>query len=1381
MDPQSTMARIAPRRRFACAMHTAAALAVLAFSPLYAADLTIDDGVVVKFGRDAGLTVRDGLVARGNVTFTSLSDETIAGRTGQAAATAAAGDWRGIRVEPYVLPTQLDLTGALIRFAGGAGGAGLDLRAQNYTLNFLSFRQNLMGLRVVGGSPQLDGVTFAQNAVGLASTDATPRIQGSEFLASTSFGVQNTTPTSVVTATGNWWGAATGPTDPAGNPSGTGDRVTAGVSYGSFAATQPLIQCTLVPASGSYTTNDPAVLLALACRNATEYRLSDSVNFGSTPFTAMTASATYNLPAIPGARTLYAEYRGASGQTRVVATPSPITYTPAVPVVSFVAPAANATITDNVVIEVTATDRGAVRDVAFWVDNQNIATVAQPVAGQPGTYRTTWNIDGFANGTRVLRAVATNTDGRPSEVTRSVNLARPDSVPPSISTLTFNGAALNDGATITAPGSLAATVTDAGGLRSVVVTVDGTNVPGVGQSGTVFSVLLDFDAFANGARTVRVIATDNAGNTTTVARAINLNIAPPSPPSITAPVNNANVGQIVAVSGNAGVGTRMQLYVNGVASGALINTTSAGRFAGSVTLPAEGTFTITADARTSRGTSAAGNAVSVRYTAPAPTVTITAPAEFAIVANDTTITAAISDALPMREVVISAAGRTLATLTSPPWQAAWSIAGLADGQQYSINVRATNTANRTTSVDRTVTVRRAPPPPPPFVAPYITENVTVAPGSSFGNVPVVITGRVRDRTSGAPFGNAALKIMLRINGFQRTISLVGDAPGNFSYAFAPQSTDEGVYQIAVTHPDETNFLSQAAFAINRLSLASSRITVNAARGFAQEFPVGVRASAGDGAVNVRLVARASDQPSGSLPSGISLDLPSGVNLAGTESRNLVVRLNSTDAAPTNGTVILALLSDDSGSVVRGTVRIDYSLFAATPSLQPSRTFIQTGVRQTQVQSETFVLENKGLVAASDVRIELQDSSGGNNVPSWAYLATSSLVGTLEVGGRSTVQFTAAPGNDVSDGVYNLRLRVSAGNQGSFTMPVAVTVTTNAEGSVRFKAVDIFTNTAGADGRLIEGLAGATIRLQNEAVASVTGQGTTDARGDTVIGPLPAGRYRFRASAPNRSDTSGILTIRPGVTSDERVFLDFTAVTVEWSVVETTIEDRYDVTLTATFQTQVPAPVVLMEPLVFNLPDLQVGEVFTGEVNITNYGLLRADNVRFTPPPADAFYRIEFMGQVPSQLESRQRVTLPFKVTAISSLPSTASDSSKRRLDLAAWLSAKPGQKPSADAGKGAKSGTCTSYNTGATLTYDFECAAGDRRSGGASTGFSRVSGGGCGGAGGATQAFGPTRCSIPGCPGSFGDLIALPGQATTGPQCLPENQECDPPGNGPGD
>ena len=108
-------------------------------------------------------------------------------------------------------------------------------------------------------------------------------------------------------------------------------------------------------------------------------------------------------------------------------------------------------------------------------------------------------------------------------------------------------------------------------------------------------------------------------------------------------------------------------------------------------------------------------------------------------------------------------------------------------------------------------------------------------------------------------------------------------------------------------------------------------------------------------------------------------------------------------------------------------------------------------------------------------------------------------------------------------------------------------------------------------------------MQNEDVASVIHELVTDSLGEALFQGLPAGRYKFRARASNHQEVGGRFVVKPGITHNQSIFLDYNLVTVEWSVREITIQDRYEITLNATFETDVPAAVVVMQPASVNLP------------------------------------------------------------------------------------------------------------------------------------------------------------------------------------------------------
>ena len=827
------------RARTACGLACLVALVAL---PARTANLTIADDVVVKFAAGAAMTVRDGMQTGLRVQFTSIRDDADGGQTGPVVQTPAAGDWQGLKVEASVMPANLGLTGLTLRFAGAQGAAALDMRRNAFTFTSLWIGDSVTGVRVTDGSAASFAATsLIGNQTGMeVDRGATPNIATSDIHGNALYGINNKTPATIVQATGNWWGASSGPFDPSVNPGGTGDKVSAGVNYGQYAAAQPLYACSVTSASG-YTVTVSNVTLALACTNAVSVRLSESTDFGSIAFTAMSAMAAFTLSTTPGNKTIYAEYRGSGGNTLVVALPQPILYVPNVPTVALTAPAANAVLNVSTTITAAASDALGVTKVDFYIDDVLLQSLPNP------PYSVFWNITNVANGAHTIKAIATNTGAQTATDTRSVTVAK---VAPTIASVQVGGVPLVGGTTITAAGLLTAQVSGPSGVASVQTTLDGSVVGGGNSSGTQYAIQLSFSGIANGGHTLTLTATDTFGDSSTLSLNFTLAIPAPVVPTITSPSTGATVRQAsVGVAGTATVGSSVQLYRNGVANGSLLAVGSGGTFSGTLTLAGEGSYTITADARDSRATSALSAPVQITYTIAAPTVVITSPAANATLSSAADFNVSVVDAVGIQSVVLAIDGTTVATLSAAPYTYHWDVTQ-ASNALHTLSAVVTNLAGKTAQDARTVTVQNAPPPPPPVVTRYTGEVAAISPPSSYGEQPIVISGRAKDRSTGASVPNAALRIVLQVAGFQRKINIGTDAAGNFSFSFVPQTTDAGTYVVSVIHPEETTLPNLGQFAINRLSFSPTTVNLSAIKDFAQPFTINATVSAGLGAAGV---------------------------------------------------------------------------------------------------------------------------------------------------------------------------------------------------------------------------------------------------------------------------------------------------------------------------------------------------------------------------------------------------------------------------------------------------------------------------------------------------------------------------------------------------
>lgn len=588
---------------------------------------------------------------------------------------------------------------------------------------------------------------------------------------------------------------------------------------------------------------------------------------------------------------------------------------------------------------------------------------------------------------------------------------------------------------------------------------------------------------------------------------------------------------------------------------------------------------------------------------------------------------------------------------------------------------------------------------------YTGEVTDVNPISSFGDQDIVITGRALERTSQTPLANSRLKLVLNQQGFERVFSVLTDGSGRFVYTFKPTITDAGLYKVSAVHPDITDRPEQKAFTLNRVTVGPTPYKLDIPKNYPFSIPFIAKAGPGTAATHLRLVLDAASQPIGQLPAGVNLQLPNPVSLVERQTLNIPVVFSANNEAQPSGAVILNVISDEHAATPLGQVRIDYTLSEAKPYLVSTPSFVETGLAQGSSQIESVVVKNNGLQDALNLQFTLTKADG-TSVPSWASLA-SQANGTLAIGQSRSIDLAFTPPSGTPEGIYEFKLKVVGDNVPSQALNVYVSLTQSGQGNVLFKAADIYTATVGKDGKLIAGLANASITLQNEDVATVTRELVTDSLGEALFQNVPSGRYKFRAKAANHQEVAGRLIIKPGITLNQPLFLDYNLITVEWSVREITIQDRYEITLNATFETDVPAAVVMMQPASVNLPKMAVGDVYYGELNLTNYGLVRADNVRQQLPKSDGYFRYEFLVEVPETLAAKQRVTIPYRVVALQSLEGAASSGT-------------------------ASGGGCYSYSAIYQVTCTYDCANGSRSNCGASTSWFAASNSSCPAGGGSS-------------------------------------------------
>lgn len=194
--------------------------------------------------------------------------------------------------------------------------------------------------------------------------------------------------------------------------------------------------------------------------------------------------------------------------------------------------------TSAVSVTLTATDASGIREVRYTTDGSD------PAAGTLYTGPFT------VSSTSTVRAIATDNAGNSATLTQAITInGSTDTTPPTL-TIACNGAGCSS--TFSAPVSVTLTAADASGIREVRYTTDGSDP----AAGTVYTGAFTVSSTS----TVRAIATDSAGNATTLSQSITISSAPPNLLKNPSLETDADGNQVPDCWQRGGFGTNTSTY-----------------------------------------------------------------------------------------------------------------------------------------------------------------------------------------------------------------------------------------------------------------------------------------------------------------------------------------------------------------------------------------------------------------------------------------------------------------------------------------------------------------------------------------------------------------------------------------------------------------------------------------------------------------------------------------------------------------------------------------------------------------------------------------------------------------------------------------------------
>ncbi|CAE7752416.1 megf10 [Symbiodinium sp. CCMP2592] len=279
------------------------------------------------------------------------------------------------------------------------------------------------------------------------------------------------------------------------------------------------------------------------------------------------------------------------------------------------------------------------------------------------------------------------------------------------------------------------------------------------------------------------------------------------------------------------------------------------------------------------------------------------------------------------------------------------------------------------------------------------------------------------------------------------------------------------------------------------------------------------------------------------------------------------------------------------------------------------------------------IRNVGSAAATNLTVELP--------PDPLLVVVGAVDPDIPVGSSSQLQLGWAPGQTQELETFQGTLVVRSSTDNSvwvrisYTVAVVSTGVTNVSVYVQDEysfhdAENGFPNVTGALCDLTQPRLQQTLRR------------TTDASGLAYFEDVPNDRWSLRCQASEHSPSSEVLVVSGGELI-HTVLLPRDAVTYVWTVRPTAVEDVYEFTTTTTFETNVPMPVVTVEPVVFNLDLILVGGLPRVDLTITNHGLIATDSFKINWPTIEGVEFAYPSGPPPDIIRPNTSIIVPVDI------------------------------------------------------------------------------------------------------------------------------------------
>lgn len=499
---------------------------------------------------------------------------------------------------------------------------------------------------------------------------------------------------------------------------------------------------------------------------------------------------------------------------------------------------------------------------------------------------------------------------------------------------------------------------------------------------------------------------------------------------------------------------------------------------------------------------------------------------------------------------------------------------------------------------------------------------------------VSVTGAV----NGRDIANKTVEIYVVNEGYRHTIEATTDANGGFKADYTPYAGQAGHFAVGVCYPGENATAEMTSFDVYGLRRATNTaITCEANLGEKYNGTIsivnptslslsGMKVSVVSSPADCNVTASVPASLAGKATSDISFEITPNAVSQGSDWEKIELNVETQEGATLS-------------------VTLYYYCRTTKGKLQASVASINTTMVKGTTRDYPITLMNVGKGATGKITLSL---------PSWMTTATPQEMPSLDKDATTDVILRLTPTADMQLNVpVSGTIGINCANGEGLSLPFYIEPVSETTGTLTIDACDentYYTKEA-------PHLAGATVTVKHPTTGAVVATGTTGQDGLWSV-TLPEGYYAVTVTAEKHNTYSNNLLVDPGKEKKVTVNLSISAIKISYDVVETEVEDQYEIVTTTTFETNVPRPVVVAAaPKSIQGDNMKDGDAVIINFILTNKGLINAENVKVSLPTDLKGWEIRALeGLEASVLAPQSSISFPILITKV---PTTVNSKSLR--------------------------------------------------------------------------------------------------------------------------